>query len=115
MTHDGDNSKDSSGLGGSLLGLGAVGAAVLCCAGPVLISAGLLGGLGGVLGDPLILLGAGALLVGALVLARARRSRPTGSASCCPSDVARSAEPRRPARPAAELRDSADTRPSGPS
>ncbi len=42
MTHDNDG-KDSSGLGGSLLGLGAVGAAVLCCAGPALISAGLPG------------------------------------------------------------------------
>jgi hypothetical protein len=114
MTHDNDR-KDSAGLGGSLLGLGAVGAAVLCCAGPALISAGLLGGLGGVLGNPVILLAAGALLVGALVITRARRSRPSGSASCCPPDVAGSAEPRRSARPAAELRDSADTRPSGPS
>ncbi len=112
MTHDGGN-KDSSGIGGSLLGLGAVGAAVLCCAGPALISAGLLGGLGGVLGNPVILLAAGALLVGALVFTSARRSRPTGSASCCPPDVAGSTEPRRPARPAAELRDSADTLPRG--
>jgi hypothetical protein len=112
MTHDGDNSKDSSGLGGSLLGLGAVGAAVLCCAGPVLISAGLLGGLGGVLGDPLILLAAGALLVGALVLARARQSRPTGSASCCPPDVPQPAEVRS-ARPASHLQDSTDSRAGG--
>ncbi len=112
MTHDNDG-EDSSGLGGSLLGLGAVGAAVLCCAGPALISAGLLGGLGGVLGNPVILLAAGALLVGALVLARARRSRPTGSASCCPPGLARSAEPRRSTRPAGELNASSDTSASG--
>jgi hypothetical protein len=111
MTRDGGN-KDRSGLGGSLLGLGAIGAVTLCCAGPLLISAGLLGGLGGVLGNPVILLAAGALLVGALVLAPARRSRPTGSASCCPPDVPQPAEVRS-ARPASPLQDSTDSRAGG--
>ncbi|WP_198588559.1 hypothetical protein [Geodermatophilus chilensis] len=111
MTQDNDD-KDGSSSAGSLLGLGAVGAAILCCAGPALVSAGLLGGLGGVLRNPVLLLAAGALLVGALVLTRARRSRPTGSATCCPPDVPQPAEARR-ARPAPHLQDSTDSRAGG--
>ncbi len=111
MTRDNDD-EDGSGRAGSLLGLGALGAAILCCAGPALISAGLLGGLGGVPRSPVILLAAGALLVGALVLTRARWSRRTGSASCCPPDVPQPAEARG-AGPASHLQDSTDSRAGG--
>lgn len=85
-----DNNKGGGGLGGSLLGLGAVGAMVLCCAGPVLLSAGLLAGVGGLLRNPVILIGAGVLVLAAIAYPIARRSGvtrqpgPDDDADCCP-------------------------------
>jgi mercuric ion transport protein len=55
------------------LGLGAVVLVALCCAGPALVGAGLLGALGGVLGNPLVIAAAVVLAAGAVIAALGRR------------------------------------------
>lgn len=74
--------RHDPGNGPVLLGAAAVLAAVLCCAGPVLLTAGTLAGIGGALGNPWVIAPTGALLAAALV-ALARRHTPRGD-HCCP-------------------------------
>jgi hypothetical protein len=68
-------STDQTGGGsrGVLSTLGLILLPILCCALPLLIVAGALGGIGTVLGNPWVISGAGALLVGLLVWALHRR------------------------------------------
>ncbi|MGH3419050.1 MAG: hypothetical protein ACRDOD_05555, partial [Streptosporangiaceae bacterium] len=47
-------------------GIGAVVAALICCAGPALIGAGALGAIGAALRNPVIVLGGGLLFLGAV-------------------------------------------------
>ncbi len=81
----------SSGTG---FGLMAVVAMVTCCALPVLISAGVLATIGGVLRNPLIIVAAALVLGGAVAYALRRLRR---SQACTASDAA--------AEPAATRRD----------
>ena len=53
---------------GAALGVGAVVLAVICCAGPILVAAGALGVLGGVLHNPLVLIAAAAVLTAGVLL-----------------------------------------------
>ncbi|GAA3137029.1 hypothetical protein GCM10010530_66550 [Kribbella aluminosa] len=55
---------------------------IVCCAGPVLIAAGALAGVGGLLGNPWVIAAAGFLVVAA-VTAVVRRRR-AGRDECCP-------------------------------
>ncbi|WP_071286375.1 hypothetical protein [Mycolicibacterium llatzerense] len=93
--------RHDPGTGPVLLGAAAVLAAVLCCAGPVLLTAGALAGIGGMLGNPWVIAATGALLAAALVaLALARRHTPRGD-RCCPppsSDPAPTATTHQPDR-----------------
>ena len=76
----------SSGLGG--LAVGAVLLAVACCAGPVLIAAGVLGVAGGILRSPAVLAIAALALVGAVlyVLHRRRSGRAGAAVPAHPQD-----------------------------
>jgi hypothetical protein len=65
------------------LGVGAVLAMVLCCAGPALVAAGAVGAVGAFLSNPVVLALAFALLVGA-VIAGTTRSRGREDACCAP-------------------------------
>ncbi|KKC05008.1 hypothetical protein [Mycobacterium nebraskense] len=64
----------------TLLGAAAVLLMALCCAGPVLIAAGALAGVGGLLGNPWVI-GAGVALLVTAVAAFARRGK--HGDSCC--------------------------------
>jgi hypothetical protein len=75
--------QEPSHAGMAAVGIG--GAAVLmivCCAGPALIAAGALAGIGGFLGNPWVIAAAAVVLVAA-VTAVIRRRRPSRDA-CCP-------------------------------
>ena len=61
------------GRHGVLSTLGIILLPILCCALPLLIVAGVLGGIGTVLGNPWVISGAVALLIGLLVWAWHRR------------------------------------------
>jgi mercuric ion transport protein len=56
-------------------GIGAVAAAMICCAGPALIGAGALGVTGAALRNPVIVLGGGLFFLGALGTALFGRQR----------------------------------------
>jgi mercuric ion transport protein len=74
--------KDSpTGRSEAALGIGAVVAMVLCCAGPALLAAGALGAVGAWFGNPLVI-AAGAGVVLAVVLGGRRRRSAGGG--CCP-------------------------------
>lgn len=79
----------SSGAG---FGLMAVVAMVTCCALPVLISAGILATIGGVLRNPLIIAAAALVLAGAVAYALRRLRR---GQACTVSDAAEPAATRR--------------------
>jgi hypothetical protein len=77
---------------------------VVCCAAfPVLLAAGTLGALGGVLSSPWLLAAAGALVVAALVVTvirirgrpAARGESPDASTRCCPPQRDRGPQPNR--------------------
>jgi hypothetical protein len=86
MTSDAD--RTASGSRGVLVALGAGVLGIVCCAGPVLLAAGVLGGLGAALAGPIgLVLLVGALLVGAVVVvgaALARRARRRGDSCAVP-------------------------------
>lgn len=67
---------------GAALGVGAVFAMVLCCAGPVLVAGGAIGAIGGFLASPVVIALGISLIVCALVAA-ARRAR-TEEDRCAP-------------------------------
>ena len=69
---------------GARFGLTAVVAMVTCCALPALISAGVLGTIGAVLRNPLIMVAAALVLGGAVAYAlrRLRRGQATAAAKC---------------------------------
>lgn len=67
------------------MGAGAVALMVLCCAGPTLVAAGVLGSVGAFLGNPLVIAG-GLLLAAAAVLIVIRRR--SDHAACCPPRTA---------------------------
>ncbi len=79
----------ASGLGG--LAVGAVLLAVACCAGPVLIAAGVLGVAGGILRSPATLATAALALVGAVlyVLHRRRSGQAAAANPALPQDGTR--------------------------
>jgi hypothetical protein len=70
-----------AGTGGALIAIGAVGLAVLCCAGPVLIAAGGLGLAGGLLGSWPVLGVAGLIVAAAVGYTLVRVRRRTGAGS----------------------------------
>jgi mercuric ion transport protein len=63
-------------------GIGAALLVIVCCAGPALIAAGVLGAIGGVLGNPWMIAAAIVVLVAAVTTV-VRRRRP-GRKACCP-------------------------------
>ncbi len=77
-----NDNRDPSTGGGLLLGGGAALLMILCCAGPALVAAGVLTGIGGFLRNPWVM-GAGLVLLGLAVLGIARRSRGDSTDSCC--------------------------------
>ncbi|OEV03124.1 hypothetical protein [Streptomyces oceani] len=73
---------ESSGTGMAAAGIGAAVLMIVCCAGPALIAAGALAGIGAFLGNPWVIAAAVVLLV-ATVTAVVRRRR-SGRDACCP-------------------------------
>lgn len=71
---------------GAALGVGAVFAMVLCCAGPLLLAGGAIGAIGGFLTSPVVIVLGVVLIVCALVAAT-RRTRT--EEDCCAPQVAR--------------------------
>jgi mercuric ion transport protein len=65
------------------VGIGAVVAMVLCCIGPALVAAGALGAVGGLLGNPGVVVAGAAVAAAAVVAAVRRRQR--GDPSCRPA------------------------------
>ncbi len=63
------------------MGAGAVALMVLCCAGPTLVAAGVLGSVGAFLGNPLVIAAGVLLAVAAVLIVVCRRSH---HAACCP-------------------------------
>lgn len=72
--------KDSTGTRDAALGLGAVVLMVVCCAGPALIAAGVLAGIGRFIGSPIVIAGAVVLALVAVTAVVRRRRRD----ECCP-------------------------------
>lgn len=66
----------------ALAGVGAAVLMIVCCAGPALVAAGALAGVGGFLGNPW-LIAAAVVLVAAGITAIVRRRR-SGRDACCP-------------------------------
>ncbi|MCX4581536.1 hypothetical protein [Streptomyces sp. NBC_01481] len=79
-------SREGSGLGGVAAVVGAGLLMVVCCAAPLLVTGGALGGVGGWLDNPwLITVGAVVLLTGAAYALRCRaRRRGARPEDCCP-------------------------------
>ncbi|QGK68716.1 hypothetical protein GIY23_03355 [Allosaccharopolyspora coralli] len=75
--------SDTRGL---LAGLGIGAALILCCAGPVLIAAGALGALAGILSSPWLWAAAGVLLLAALLTTMLRVRSHSHSAGASPSE-----------------------------
>ncbi|MFF4544016.1 hypothetical protein [Streptomyces sp. NPDC001435] len=92
--------RESSGLGMAAAGIGAALLILVCCAGPALVAAGVLGALGGFLGNPWVIAAAALLLLTA-VTAVVRRRR-SGRSACCPptGSPQASADRDRPRNPA---------------
>ena len=77
---------DPHGPGGALTAAGALLAVAACCAGPALLTGGVLGAIGGLLGNPLVI-AAGALILTAALGYAAHTLRRRGAGSrddCCP-------------------------------
>lgn len=66
------------------LGVGAVAAMVLCCAGPLLIAGGALGAIGGFFSNPLVI-AVGVALIGVALVAAVKRSGRGGDDCCDPA------------------------------
>jgi hypothetical protein len=77
-----DPESSGTGTGMAAAGIGAAVLVIVCCAGPALIAAGVLAGIGGFLGNPWVIAAAVVVLVAA-VTAVVRRLR-SGRAACCP-------------------------------
>ncbi len=74
--------QESFGTGMVTAGIGAGLLMIVCCAGPVLIAAGALAGLGGFLGNPWVI--AAAIVVLAAVASAVTRRHRLGRAACRP-------------------------------
>lgn len=74
--------KRPSGFGFGVAGL----AMVACCGGPLLLAAGVLGTVGGFLGNPVVIAVAALLVLGTILWAADRRAR--GRAPSCPPEEA---------------------------
>jgi hypothetical protein len=85
-----DPHRTASGSRGVLVALGAGVLGIVCCAGPVLLAAGVLGGLGAALAGPTGLV----LLVGAVVVVGAALARRTRRGASCAVPPARPADSR---------------------
>ncbi|MFC9543036.1 hypothetical protein ACFTXK_00060 [Streptomyces sp. NPDC056956] len=88
--------KETSGTVAA--GIGATVLMIICCAGPALIAAGALAGIGGFLGNPWVITTA-VVALAAAVAAVVRRRR-SGRSACCP-----------PTRTEGDTRAAADSRP----
>ncbi len=69
-------SENHRSRSGPFLGIGALFAAVVCCALPLLVAGGLLGAIGGFFSNPAVLVLGVVLLAAALARGMRRRSRP---------------------------------------
>ncbi|MGW5214804.1 mercury transporter [Streptomyces sp. NPDC004051] len=77
--------KKSSGTGTMAAGIGAAVLMVICCAGPALVAAGALAGIGGLLGNPWVIATAVVVLAAAAAAPAATvvRRRRSGRDACC--------------------------------
>lgn len=76
------HNQEPSGTGMAAAGIGAAVLMIVCCAGPVLIAAGALAGVGGFLGNPWVI--GAAVVVGVVAVAAVVRRRRSGRDACCP-------------------------------
>jgi mercuric ion transport protein len=75
---------DRPGRGATALSLGAAVLVIVCCAGPALLAAGVLGAVGGFLANPWVIAAAVGLAILAVTLVARRRSH--GEDCCAPTD-----------------------------
>ena len=89
MTENPDSSRrepQRSGTRTAAAGIGAALAMIVCCAGPALLAAGVLGALGGLLDNPWVIAFAAVVLITAVTIVVRRRR--AGSADCCAPEAA---------------------------
>ncbi|GAB3701430.1 hypothetical protein [Nocardiopsis sp. NPDC006832] len=75
--------KETSGTGTVAAGIGAAVLMIVCCAGPALVAAGALTGIGGFLGNPWVIATATVVVLVVVAVTTLARCRRSGRDACC--------------------------------